>query len=629
MPLGAAAWGTALLLWLAVVMVPGYLIASAVNSSTPVLERWATAPLVSIAITFAAATGADTVRRGTGLAAGGVALGVCALGAALVVIRREGARSLVSMRWTRTATALALVVTTSLLIDVAVVARSATSWGSVTPNDDGNSHGLFVERILLSGSVDPATVAASDLVGGAGGGFYPLGLHAVSALISLVTNVEAALTIVGFVAGSLWAPLAIVAWGRRFLDEAEAVAAAAVLALASPFFPWAQLSWGGWPLVVAISLVPAATAAVLRAGPGRRIVIPALAVCGLLAIHVTEVLVVILLAAGTLFTGPSQPEDRHRTAIWAAIAGALGGMALAPLAAQAATRASVQPADNIVFSFPVAIAELLAHPSVGVGTAAGLTLLPASVALFWWALVSVGTVRLWRRTLARGTLLVLWLFVGLSLTAFVGFAGRLTLPWYDNGYRLLAQAVALACLPMGVALVAAHRSAWRDSSRRTLPLAGAALGVVVVGASALRVVEAGSWAMASSVVTPDDRAAFAWLADRVAPNERVLNEPRDGSTWAYVDTAGRVSLVFGAKSGDWVTDPSWQRREYLLRHVTDINTDLLVRQEAQRWRVRYVIVGEQAMPGTHRYLDAAALEAVPGMKEVFRSGGARVFELPR
>ena len=52
-----------------------------------------------------------------------------------------------------------------------------------------------------------------------------------------------------------------------------------------------------------------------------------------------------------------------------------------------------------------------------------------------------------------------------------------------------------------------------------------------------------------------------------------------------------------------------------------------MRDEARRWSVRYVIVGDSVLPGFTPDLRREVLERAAGLREVFRSGGAAVFAL--
>jgi hypothetical protein len=129
-------------------------------------------------------------------------------------------------------------------------------------------------------------------------------------------------------------------------------------------------------------------------------------------------------------------------------------------------------------------------------------------------------------------------------------------------------------------------------------------------------------------VTAADREAFAWLAERTRPGERVLNDPRDGSVWAYALTDGRVAPVFGPKPlYGWEHYPDWSDRLALLDRAASIPSLPQLTRLAEQWGVRYVLVGERPFDPPHRNVDLQALLGAPGVTEVFRSGDARVFQV--
>ena len=247
----------------------------------------------------------------------------------------------------------------------------------------------------------------------------------------------------------------------------------------------------------------------------------------------------------------------------------------------------------------------------------------------WWAVLLVGSRVLWRTTTSRGTVVAVWALLVLALSAFLGLAEGLSSPWYSSGYRLMAQAVALAALPLGAGALAVGRAARAAGQGREVAIA--AFSVVLVSGPVMMVqsVRAGEESMTTSVVTADDRAAFDWLAAHVEPGERVLNQTSDGTAWAYPYTRGVVSTVFGRLRGQEVLALEWVDRYYLLTHVTAWATDPEVREAARRWDVRYVVVGDRRLPGSLPVLHPAALAIAPGVRLAFRSGDAYVFELTR
>jgi hypothetical protein len=52
-----------------------------------------------------------------------------------------------------------------------------------------------------------------------------------------------------------------------------------------------------------------------------------------------------------------------------------------------------------------------------------------------------------------------------------------------------------------------------------------------------------------------------------------------------------------------------------------------VRDEARALSVRSVLIGSDTMGHTPRLLDVEAIAASPALREVFRAGDARVFEI--
>jgi hypothetical protein len=627
MPVGVAAWAVALLAWFVIGMLPGFLVATALRPSASLVDRWAVSPLVSIGVAFGIAAWVDRFRPGWGLPSAVVALLAASLVSLVVCLRGVGRIALRPSRWTRSHAVVAGAVVVSLAMDALVVGRSRSAWGSVVPWYDGNAHGYFVARILLTHSVDPVVVSAYDTVSGTGGSLYPLGMHTLAALVSQVTNVDAGLTVVAFLAGSVWAPLGILSWGRRVAGQTEATTAAVILAVATPWFLMSQVYWGFWPLLVAVALVPACALVVITAGPRWRLLLPMLAVSGLFSVHVVEVLVVAMLVGLTLLLDSGPPRERVRATLWGGVAGVAGCLVLLPLSSTGATASKLlQVTNETKLSPAAAVAELIVRPAMG-HVPGDLPVLVALASVVWWAILLVGSRLLWRTSASRGTVVSVWALLALALSAFLGVAEVLSSPWYSSGYRLMAQAVALAALPLGVGTLAVVRVARTAGHRRGV--AAVALGVVLLSGLVVmgQSVRAGNESMTTSVVTADDRAAFDWLAARVEPGERVLNQTSDGTAWAYPHTRGVVSTVFGRLRGQEVLAPEWADRDYLLTHVTAWATDPAVREAARRWDVRYVVVGDRRLSGSQPVLNPAALAAAPGVRLVFRSGDAYVFEL--
>ena len=625
---GLSAWIAAALLWPMVAMLPGYLTVSALQPRRAKLERWALAPLVSIAIAFVPAIWIDWLHPGWGLVAAGAVL-VLTTTAALVVLRRRGLpTSAVPPRSSGSVIALFGLIATSAVVASAVVFRSAGGLATVVPNDDGVGHGSFVARILLTGSVDPLTVTTMDPTAAqASGSYYPLGMHLLAALVAKFSSVPASLVVVGLLAGAIWAPLAVFALARRFAGLPVATVAAGLLALATPWFPYGQMAWGGWPLIVAVALVPAAVLAALdvRALPDLPVVVLALA--GLFAVHVTEFVVVGLIAALCLLLDNTPRRIRLWRAGLLLLAGLSAVVILWPFARGIARADPGGLVDATKLGALTGFRTLVQIPYHGFqppGSAFGFALTAWSLVGF--ALVVLGTRRLWRIPAARGVVAATWMFFGLAYAAYLGHLGFLTKPWYGSGNRILAQASTLAVIPLAAAIISLGQTARRRRSRN-VAVALAATTLCVGTMLIVRTVQTGDAAFARAMVTNDQAAAFSWLAAHSKPGERVLNDPRDGSVWMYQATGGAVIPLFDLKH-NWATDPAWNGRVYLQAKVADAATDLFVRVEAAAWHVRYVLVDPAVVPGGKPALKVAAIESTPGLREVFSSGAVRVYEVP-
>jgi hypothetical protein len=92
------------------------------------------------------------------------------------------------------------------------------------------------------------------------------------------------------------------------------------------------------------------------------------------------------------------------------------------------------------------------------------------------------------------------------------------------------------------------------------------------------------------------------------------------------DLAG-VAPVFAPKTDLWRTT-EWADRWYLKAHIAEIGSDPRTREIAERYRVRYVALGElHATDDGTPPMDVTRLEGATGLHEVWQQGDARVFEI--
>ncbi len=590
---------------------------SAVTPARSALDRLAVAPAVSIGLAYPAGAWANRLGFAVALQVALAVLLLASIGAGAVLLRRrrEGAAGPLHDRGTLTAVRFPLLLVT--LLWLVAMATSEAGWGLVAPNSDGNTHGLLTVSLLQHGEV-------------LGFGGYPLGVHVVAALVGVVTSVPSALVVPLTLLGPVWAVLGVAAFAGRI--SRTMVPWAAFAACAVPYFPFGQVIWGPVPLVVAVALVPAVALAVLDASGRGALLVAAVSVAGLLAIHVTEALVAGLLVVLALVSA--------RRLLWAPLLRgllvALGALLLTwPLVVELLRGGAVRPPDpgapvedaGAAGGLALAVVTNFMRPFVPAAWPDPMIWTGAVVATCVLIVVSVlGARRVWAEPHGRAVVLLVVALLGLALIARVTTGALVTSPWYGNGNRLVAQVAALLPVLLGSGL---ERLLPRVRAGGAAAVAAVAVGLCVVAALVQGVVAAEQGLGGSSVVTADDRLAFAWLAAHVGPGEHILNDHRDGSVWMVEATSGVDQPLFGGKpGGGFEADPAWADRVYLRDNVADVDTDPRVREIAQRWKVRYVFSGERTFLESPRLVDAAALARVPGVVEVFRSGDARVFELP-
>ncbi len=570
------------------------------------------------------------------------ALGVASAGSAVILVRRRGRQG----PWIRGPMLpgghgrfILLVTVASAGLWAVAIQLSTPGWSAVVPNSDGNSHGILLTRILVTGSVDPIDVNVSDLTGGLGtGAFYPLGLHVLAAPVAELTSVASALIVPLTMMSSAWAALGAAALTRRFAPGRAAACAAVASVLLVPLFTFGQTAMGLVPATFALALVPAAALAVLDTRSGRGVTLPVLALSGLFAIHVTEALVVGTLVLGAIVFAHSTLSERVRRGGWVLVVVALSAILMWPFLVGLLNLASrLGPGSgsraheaSAQYSIATSLGLALLHPTLLQAGDPSLFALSGVVAVVVIVVAGIGAARIWRRPVGRSTAIVTVLAVVAAAAAYASNLGVMASPWYGSGDRFASQAsVLLPCLVgpgLAVLLTYVESRGGRAARNRGLVLFSAA--AVVMAWQCLTV---GRAAFSNfSVVTANDRAAFGWLASHVLPGERVLNDRRDGSPWSYDATRGEVAVVFGQKlwfEHETSVNPEVDGRLYLRERIAAIATDPRARLEARRWSVRYVLVGERAFTGAPRLIDGGALAHAAGLRLVFSSGNACVFEI--
>jgi hypothetical protein len=618
--------------WVLLAFVPGALLVAALDPWRSWVARAAVAPLVSVAVAFGVASWLQVLGVGWSPWQTVGVLGAVSVGSAAVLLRRD--RPSARRAWLGDARRDAVVLGSSSVLASVVwlvgLVASGVGGSAVLPQADGLIHGQLATRMLLLGTVDPYRLNVTDLVEPAfRESYYPVAFHVLAATVAQASAVASSLLVAVTVVASVWGVLGTAALAREVAGRRVARRAAVASALLVPGVLFGNLWWGSFSTMLATAAVPGLLACLLALRSGRGRTVSALAVSGLLCAHATESLVVV----GTcLVAFLLEPAARRRigpslTALAVAVAGALL-LSLPTLRLLAAPGGAARPQEGSPSLEPVdALLHGLGVPLLAVVPAADLAGLVMVLAVVVVAVLAVtGAVRLRGTGAGRALVLVVVALLSLSVAAYAGPVGLAGSPWYGNAARIGTAAATYVPVLVGAGWLAADARA----ARADVVLGARVLAVSVACAMALQsVLAVGSGVAAGSVVTADDRAAFAWLADHVRPGERVLNEERDGSAWAYEATRGVVRPVFGAKPGEQFSgDPSFADRFHLQHHVADIATDARARRAAQEWDVRYVLVGAQTISDLPRIIDPDLLAAAPGVREVFRSGDAVVYELP-
>ena len=599
----------ALLAALVILLVPGFALLAVLRPAAGTMRNLALAPAVSIGAVWLTATALTVVH----LAVTALALLVAVLGVPLllaVVVRRRRLLEHVDdgLRIDRWDVAALAVVVGIVLLQWWLATRGLSA---VPPRDDGANHGLYVARILATGSVDPAQVLVGDVVTGAQQwAYYPLALHTVAAMVAgLGIPVGTALNAVwiSIVAAAL--PLGTYLLARRTFAAHRAALGSALVVVLVPLVPTGQLYWGGIALVAGLALAPAVADEVLglldvehptyaaEAGAGLAL---GLAVVGMFFTHsselVTAAVIVLCLLLGDRLL---RPLVRRWT------------VALLPgLVAAAVLVAVTLPWLRAIRTGAGERYLVAASKDMPLGTVADKLLSyafgPAPVLWILGPLTVAGAALAWRRG-AAGWLWLMGVVALLSTAIGMSWPGAelVGTPWYSN----LNRSALMLAYP--TAALAGYATWWlarslrdtvaRNGSRRLATAAGLMV-VALVGGVLARTTYADSRTSFAeldddgtgrSLATADARDSWGWLAAHVGPFDRVLNAWSDGSGWMYADD-GVAPLVPQKLEPEQLDDD----RGYLLTHASAITTDARAEAIASRLGVRYAYVGPRRFPSS-------------------------------
>lgn len=504
--------------------------------------------------------------------------------------------------------------------------RGITNLNWVNQDWDAPYHGNLVRWIAEHGSALPSTIGTVGNLPNDTSYFYPDTYHALLALLLDKGGLDMPhLLNFGALTGILAWPLGIAAMALAWrLPPIAAAAAACVSTWFSPF-PYDSL-WRGplWPYVAAIALLPAVLAVAKflitpRGATGP--IATAMAVAGLIGLHTSMVFVVavlfVLILLACVFR--LQPIDWRAAAPGMITAVVIGAVAAAPLVLPSLAGASgvtssewpPEATQAAAFTQTITFSGVVNYPlwAIGLPAFVGIVLMVRHRLMLWLV----------------GAYAVFGLLYATSVSLNLGIVHLFTSVFYNDHWRLAALLPLAGAVGFGVFVWKVGE--WLAVRMSRVPVFAFGLAIVLVCA----VLAAGAYIPRNAnrlainytdgpVVGSDERAAYAWLATKVQPDEIVMNDFHDGSVWMYA--------LAGVRPAEWTYYGSTNTPSaFLTENLNKLNTDPRVRQALDQLKIRYVLVGtgmEREYETSTGFVDLAATK---GFRQIFHNNGATVYEI--
>lgn len=620
------------------------------------LSRWSIAaavPAASVAVNFTAVWAWPSSR----ISRPGVAVYLLLIAAASVAVAVPGlaaVRSLDIGSRLPSRTELASVgVTIALVVASVVIGLWAWTSGIGTlnqpaPNYDAAQHGFMTTRIIESGGVAIPDVMVTGPAGVSDyGEYYPLGVHASTALISAGSGSSVARSLNSFllVVVAIALPLGVFAFLRELLPDFPLAAPVGALAIATiESFPYKPISWGGIPLITGMSLMLASAAALVsmaRRSPRSwaAALFVALTLVGVWHAHNSETVIAVVLAGVALAVDRLTTSDGAvisrpwlRDAVRSAFRTGLIAIVLLLPVISAVVRGGEERStfDDTLLGEPQASLGQILFMNAG-SYRNGMLLLLAVIGL-------AAMVRQHRFSIPGAFVAVV---VGAYFTATTNhdLSRALTFPWWRQAERMIYLLALLAVLGVAALVGIAARTASRATIRflrpplRHLvePVAVLLLVLVMIPTLLVRGAQAGRKMVFNSYefyspVSSDSIAGFAVLRDIAGTDGSVLTEyNRDGSMWMYAFS--RVQPLYGIALADANVDPTWQERSSLAGSLGLIGSDDAVDALIRKYRVRAVYFDDRTYAGSQHDWSREMLRSLPALDEVFTRGSVSVFAI--
>ena len=490
---------------------------------------------------------------------------------------------------------------------------------------DAVFHGVAVRYIVDTGKASPFSLAGAAQPANQDY-YYPDVYHAIGALLLQLPGQEmpgvlsalSAATVVVFVLGSA-------AIAARLGGGPVGVAVTAVAAATTWTFPFGRLNWGPvLPYAFGIAAISGALVlgiAVVRARTvsARRALLLGAVMVGLLAVH-PSVGVGAGIMLGLLLVC-ARPGARIPALLTLAAAAVVALVLFLP---QIALSAGGSVAG---FRWPKTYSLLrVAQEYFAVTKSA-----PASV--LWWLILAAGVVAVVRARCRAGLALAVSaaLFTAVFVLAYMvsaDWAHLFTAVWWDDANRLAALVMVAATPLVGVGAATLARAVGARGG--SWSWAAGVVAVVVAAGVCVHANLGTQRVLASAVygdgpaVTPGEAELFAELDDRYVGG-LVLGDPSDGSSWIY--TLYGIPVVIPAPLAE---DPAAQVGEPRMLLYTSMNRygfEPAVTMTVRDLDVRWVVVGSGVIGGPGRPPGFEGLGLNPHLELVAATDDARLYRV--
>lgn len=615
--------GRFLLAYLAIIIVPGYAVATLARPRSAQIERIAFAVPCAYALVALAGVATALLHLPFNvLTYGALALPVTLAGA-FTVWRARGERPDKGIgRWWMAPAAVAT---------AQIIATALAFGGDTIPTgSDVLSHVQWTDLIARSHIFPIALLSAH--IGDANGGFYPPVFHALTALMLGVAPMPTyRADFFSVIAATVPLPLALFSYVRVATGNARLGGFAALAALAFEPLPFFVMALGLWPFTVSLLCVPMLAIALrdgLGQGDRRNVALSALLGIGLFYTHPTEFVTVGLLSLaivpGLLRTGRS----------WTRACGYGLVIATAWLVAAAPALAAVR--HTMVLGAQPEIRrkhDFMPSPHVHIQSAIdGYVpwLYGRNVSYLLLAAFIVGAVSciIRRRWLGLVAVQVIFLAVFVDSNSYdiLQRFYDLSFPW-----ALLERLTAThywVTLPIAAIGIDTVVQCLRPLMRHKHALFVALLAAppVLLGLLLPLDVSAGraaAYTHARTIVAPADLGALAWLSRHAPAGSVVVNDvdlhhiadldaPIDAGRWMPV--LGRSGPLFWQGAlGPGTIDA----RLYVLQHIADNPLPPRAVEYIRLHKVHFVFYGAGLRPGAMRHLNLARLLDDPQLHIVY------------